>query len=314
MRNAPARVLLLALFPLFLLLPAHGFAEVKDIEEEGADAVVYNPVPFIFPLRSRVRTDHQSPDRIIDECRAFLKKDGTLELRFPPQLPGYYLGVTIAVKDGKYTASANGVPFAPNGGTSCRVLRQELSLQWSTFPPGEKIEGYCRIDFVETVRAFRSKEENEYYFSWQGPFVAIIREEGFDPLSEAAIKTYDIALAHYELGPSQQAVALSPEPEKLVTRHWEDLPLGGHISAVHGTDKLAIVRRAFWRAHPELKDKPILEVTWDTSPEAQVSDGGIDRLTIWFERDGCQWTQRHFAKWADEEPTPPDEARGAAGK
>ena len=104
MRNAPARLLLLALFPLLLLLPARGLAEVKDIEEEGADTVVYNPVPFIFPLQSRVRTGHQSPDRIIDECRAVLKKDGTLELRFPPQFPGYYLGVTITVKDGKYTA------------------------------------------------------------------------------------------------------------------------------------------------------------------------------------------------------------------
>ena len=64
--------------------------------------------------------------------------DGTLELRFPPQFPGYYLGVTITVKDGKYTAGAHGVPFAPNGGASYRVLRQELSLQWNTFRPGEK--------------------------------------------------------------------------------------------------------------------------------------------------------------------------------
>ena len=301
MRNAPARLLLLALFPLLLLLPARGLAEVKDIEEEGADTVVYNPVPFIFPLQSRVRTGHQSPDRIIDECRAVLKKDGTLELRFPPQFPGYYLGVTITVKDGKYTAGADGVPFAPNGGTSYRVLRQELSLQWSTFRPGEKIEGYCDIDFVETVRAFRGKEKDEYYFSWQGPFVAVIREEGFNPLSEAAIKTYDIALAHYELGSSQQAVALSPEPGKLETYHWENVPLGGHISAVHGADKLADLRRDFRRAHTELKDKPILEVTWDTSPEAQVSDGGIDRLTIWFERDGDKWIQRHFTKWTNVE-------------
>ena len=79
------------------------------------------------------------------------------------------------------------------------------------------------------------------------------------------------------------------------------MPLGGHISSVHGADKLMNLRRDFWRMHPELKDKPILEVTWDTSPEAQVSDGGIDRLTIWFELDGDKWVQRHFTKWIDVE-------------
>ncbi len=300
MRNSLAFLFRFGLFLILLLTPVRGLAYAIDIEEEGADTVVYNPVPFVLPLQSRVRTDHQS-DRIIDECRASLKKDGTLELSFPPQFPGYYVSVTISVKDGKYTASADGVPFAPNGGTSYRVLRQELSLQWGTFRSGEKIEGYCDIVFVETVRGFRSKEESEYYFSWRGPFVAIIREEGFNPLSESAIKTYDIALAHYELGPSQQAVALAPEPRALEVYHWEYMPLGGQIGSVHDSDKLGTLRRDFRQTHPELKDKHILEVTWDTSPEAQVSDGGRDRLTIWFEREGDAWTQRHFTKWLDSE-------------
>ena len=302
MRKAATFILFFSLFPLISLSPARGLAEVMEIDEQGADRVVYNPVPHIFPLQSRVETDHQSPGRIIDECRAVLKKDGTLELRFPPQFPGYYVGVTITVKDGKYTASADGVPFTANGGTSYRVLRQGLSLQWSTFRPGEKIEGYCDIGFVEIVRAFRGKEEDEYYFSWRGPFVAIIREEDFDSLSDAAIKTYDIVLAHYELGPSQQAVDLSPEARKLEDAYyWENVPLAGQVGSVHDSEKLAALRKDFWQAHPELKDKPVLEVTWDISPEAQVSDGGRDRLTIWFEREGNAWTQRRFMKWTDSE-------------
>ena len=312
MRNPLFLPLCLGLFLLSLLVPAHGFALPVEMDEKDADKVGYTPVPFVYPLQSRVRTNHQSPDRVIDECRAQLKKDGALELFFPPQFPGYYVSVTITVKDGRYTATADGAPFAPNGGTSYRVLRQELTLQWDAFKPGEKLEGYCDIDFVETVRQLGGGVEEEYYFSWQGPFVAVIREEGFDPLAEASVKTYDIFLAHYELGPSLQAVSLPLDPKELDPRLRENLPLGGQIGSVRDAGKLAALRRDFWQAHPELNGKPVLEVTWDISPGAGLSDDGRDRLSIWFEREGDKWTQRHFAKWIDAELAFSDEEQGAA--
>lgn len=310
MRNPFFLPLCLCFFLLSPLAQTRGFALPVEIDEKDADKVVYAPVPFVYPLQSRVRTNHQSPDRVIDECRARLKKDGTLELFFPPQFPGYYVSVTITVKDGRYTATADGVPFAPNGGTSYRVQSQELNLQWDSFKPGEKLEGYCDILFIETVRGFRNKEEEEYYFSWQGPFVAVIREEGFDPLAEAAIKTYDIFLAHYELGDSLHAVSLPSAPGDLDPRLRENLPLGGQIGSVRDAGKLAGLRRDFWQAHPELSGKPVLEVTWDITPGAGLNDDGRDRLTIWFEREGGSWAQRHFAKWIDAELTFPDEEQG----
>ena len=303
MRNARLLFFCLGTLLVSLLLPASGIASPVAADGKDAGKVGYAPVPFIFPLQSRVRTNHQSPDRIIDECRARLKKDGTLELFFPPQFPGYYVSVTITVKDGRYTATAAGVPFAPNNGNSFRALRQELSLQWDTFKPGEKMEGYCDIDFVETVRPFEggSGEDAEYHFFWQGSFVAVVREEGFDPLSEAAVATYDIFLAHYELGPSLQAVSLPPVEPEADVRLREPLPLGGQIGSVRDQEKLAALRRNFWREHPELQGAPALEVTWDTSPGAGLADDGRERLTLWFERKGDRWTQRSFAKWVDAE-------------
>ena len=311
MRNPLFLPLCLFLFFFSLLVPAHGPAMPVEVDEKDADKVGYSPVPFVYPLQSWVRTNHQSPDRVIDECRARLKKDGALELFFPPQFPGYYVSVTIMVKDGRYTATADGAPFAPNGGTSYRVLRQELILQWNAFKPGDKLEGYCDIDFVETVRRFNGGGEDEYYFSWQGPFVAVIREEGFDPLSDAAVGTYDIFLAHYELGPSIQAAALEPESRDPDPRLPENPPLVGQVGSVRDADKLAGLRRNFRQTHPGLRGKAVLEITWDISPETGVSDGGRDRLTLWFEREGDKWTQRHFAKWTDAEMAFPDEEQSA---
>ena len=289
-------LLLLFLLPLF---PARGSAELLEVGEPGADKVSYEPGPFIFTLQSKVITDHQTPGRIIDECRARLKKDGSLEISFPPQFPGYYVGVTITVKDGSFTASADGVPFHPHEEVSYRALRQELSLQSKPLRPGEKIEGYCNIDFVQTVR-YRDGKEDEDYFSWCGTFVAVIREEGFAPLSEAAVKTYDVELAHHELGSSLAVIALRPEQEEIAGKQ-ASTPMGTQIGIVHDTTGLAALRRNFRRTHPELKKASLLEITWDISPEAGLSDSGRDRLTLWFEQKGDAWVQRAYTKWQDSE-------------
>ena len=130
--------------------------------------------------------------------------------------------------------------------------------------------------------------------------MAVVREEGFEPLSDAAVASYDIYLAHYELGPGLHAVFLAPAPVTL-KGDMGYVPLARQIGILHATARRESLRREFRMRHPELNDKQLWEITWDASPEAGLSDAGRDRLTVWFQSQGDKWVWRYHRKWFDSE-------------
>ncbi len=247
-------------------------------------------------LKTSIQTDHQGEHKI-HETRAYME-DKLLTIRFPAQLPAYWGGMNIQVdqEKGVFQAKAGGIPFVGENVTH-RIVYQSLQLQKKNYNINDKINGDVEIIFEEYGQV--TDYRRQFYF--KGKFSGIVRDEQYDAISDKNIEGYDLKTALYELG----------KPVCIDT-----VDFGYYNDGVKKQALLPVYEEAGIKGCLDEKDKPpkapkkvvalmpkgrletIAFLSWDISPEAQVSDGGQERLTIWYRLDENQyWHQLGFKKW-----------------
>ena len=247
-------------------------------------------------LKTSIYTDHQGRHEV-NKARAYLK-DELLTIRFPTQLPAYWDEMEIVVdqEKGVFQAKAGGAPFVGEIVTY-KIVHQNLQLQKNDYAVNDQIDGYVDIVFEEQGQIIGNRRQ--FYF--KGQFSGIVRDEQFDVVADKNVKSYDIKTALYELG---KPVCIDTvdfgyysdgaKKEALLPVYTE----AGTKGCQDSKDKPLGVSKKIGKLSLNWKLETIALLSWDISPEAQVSDGGRERLTIWYRLDKHkQWYQLDFEKW-----------------
>ncbi len=283
------RVVLCSFFMVFSLLFC------SFVYSDG-DSIQYIPQIKDGDLKTSVYTDHQGRHEL-HKVRPYLK-DKLLIIQFPAQLPAYWGTMEIVVdqEKGVFQAKAGGVPFVGEAVTY-KIVRQNLQLQKNHYALNDEINGEVEIVFEESEQV--TGQKRQFYFT--GQFSGVVRDELYDVLADKNIERYDLKTALYELG----------KPVCIDTVNFGYYNDGEKKQALLPVYEIAGVKGC-----QDVKDKPLKQpkkvvaltpkgrletiafLSWDISPEAQVSDGGRERLTIWYRLDKNQhWHQLGFKKW-----------------
>ena len=229
----------------------------------GWQAVSYDESMNDNRLGTECTTTHQG-EHELDKCDVYLDSD-TLVIHFPAALPGYWGSVEVKVIDGMFIAQFDGVPFALIN-VKYETVRQKLVLDRNDCSINDTLYGYCDFTFKELQRDInvvakpsvkKENKANSFTFTFKGMIREIVRDKDFDPLDPENFMTFDLPAAIRELG----------EPLERYTFNTYRLP------------EFDIELLNFFSPDENLE---IELLTWNISDDAQVSDGGIERLTIWY--------------------------------
>ena len=284
-----SRVILCSFFMVF------GLFFCSFVYGDG-DRIQHTPQIKDGDLKTSIYTDHQGRHQI-HKVRPYLKCK-LLTIQFPAQLPAYWGTMEIVVdqEKGVFQAQPGGIPFVGEA-VAYKIVRQNLQLQKNNYVLNDVINGEVEIVFEESGQVTGQKQQ--FYFT--GQFSGMVREEQYDILADKNIERYDLKTALYELG----------KPVCIDTINFGFYNDGEKKQAL-----LPVYETAGVKGCQDVKDKPLKEpqkvvaltpkgkletiafLSWDISPEAQVSDGGRERLTIWYRLDKNQhWHQLGFKKW-----------------
>ena len=219
--------------------------------EGGWHAVLYDTSLDNKAIGTECITDHQG-EHELSECHVYMDGD-TLVIRFPAQLPAYWGSVEVKVVNGEFNAEFNGVPFELID-LKFETIKQKLILNQDPYILNDTLYGYADFIFREIEPA--TGQSHTFYF--KGTICEIVRDKYFDPFDPENFMTFDLPMAIHELG------------EPLSRRIIREQPHGLNIELLN----------FFLRDH--IIDMQIEELTWNISDDAQVSDEGIERLTIWY--------------------------------
>ena len=238
-------------------------------------AVSYNKSIGDGRLGTECMTTHQG-EHELNTCNVYMDSD-TLVIHFPAELPGYWGSVDVKVIDGMFNVQFDGVPFVLMD-VKYETLRQKLILGRSDYSVNDTLYGYCDFTFKEFQRDITITESASSYidtetksgvdkegkvstftFTFKGMLREIVRDKYFDPLDPENFMTFDLLSAIREIGE----------------------PLERFTISTYGLPEFGIELLNFF---PPDEDIEIEELTWNISDDSQVSDGGIERLTIWYAR------------------------------
>ena len=112
-------------------------------------------------------TNHQGRHNV-RFCDAILNKD-TITLLFQPELPAYASELSISIKDKLFWSDFSATYPAPAKKLSWVITKQKLVLNKKSYTPGDTINGYLEVEFIETSteanqKAFRKKYYYKGYF------------------------------------------------------------------------------------------------------------------------------------------------------
>ena len=222
-------------------------------------------VPCTNPT-TQLTTNHQGEHTLTD-CSVFIDSD-TLYIRFFAPLPAYWLGAKIKLANGTFNVNIDGAPFEPNT-TTYQIKKQQLHLNKQSYAIGDTLQGYVDVIFEEEDKANRSS--NQFYV--KGCIYKIVRDKGYQPFEDdKVIMSYNLDFAINELGQ----------------------PLDDYY---FNTINLPEFRVELLNIFPPSDSIYIRELTWSTSSNAQISDEGIDLLTVWYAQEGNAWKPVHFIRW-----------------
>jgi len=170
--------------------------------------------------------------------------------------------VIVKIHDGKFRAELDGVPFGPFE-LSFKTKSERLQVGKTHYVLNDTL--CAAFDFLFQVIDVETNETNDWNF--KGFICEVIREKGFDPLEKENFMNFDLPTAIHEIG----------EPLSLYCFNMDTTYMGEF-----GIELLNYLPSD--RMNIEVR-----ELTWDVSPARDVSDGGRDRLTIWYIRkqDSC---------------------------
>ena len=190
---------------LLLLAPAPIQAQepVSLVPVLQADQpILVMPVPIAGYLKTQVATNHQG-EHEITACDAWMDESGKLHIFFPMN-PAYHLELHFTVEKGRFNTVLSWVPLQ-RARVENRIEHQNLSLEKPGYQAGDIIYGYIDLDFSTTWL----DDKTTHNFSVKGPFSAVVRPPGFNPLADASIRSYNPVEAVHELGDSDGGMALS---------------------------------------------------------------------------------------------------------
>ena len=202
-------------------------------------------------LGSACITNHQG-EHELDKCDINLDDD-TLTIHFPAQLPAYWGDVKVKIVDGQFNTLFEGIPFELID-LNFETIKQKLVLDRSQYLINDTLYGYCDFTFKEV----EPTTGHTYTFYFKGTIREIVRDKDYNPLDPDNFMTFDLPTAIRELGQPLSRDEISTISEM-------DIDLLNLFSQ----DTI------MYNVHIE-------RLTWNISDDAQVSDGGIERLTIWY--------------------------------
>ena len=217
--------------------------------------------------KTEYTTNHQG-EHTLNDCFVYTFND-TLHICFPAGLPAYWLGAKLQVAAGMFNATVDGVPFIPNVKLTFQVKKQRLCLNKQSYAIGDTLQGYIELVFEERDKAHN--QSNEFYF--KGCIYKIVREKDYQAFQDdEAIMSYSLNHAINELGE----------------------PLDDYTFTTNGLPEFRI---ELLNIFPPSDSIYIRELTWNTSDDAQVTDGGIFRLTVWYAQKDGVWQPVYFLRW-----------------
>lgn len=245
--------------------------------------VEYSPDELSKHLVTLCRTDHQGFHEV-RRAEAQVSPSGDLSVVFTPDLPAYWLGMELLIKDGRFQARPFGEPFAP-GKVTFEVNKQELILQKNPATPYFVVNGCTSVNFTQ-----RGADGSAAPYFFTGCFSAmLIRESSARELTPdylSFIAAQELAVAAYELGePLHDARFTAGAADR-----FRSAVLGSQISS----------------------RTEIREITWNASSTAQISDAGQERLSVWYSRQGDQWFPVAHRVWSSGDPAFPAYLSSAA--
>ena len=216
---------------------------------------------------TQVTTSHQG-QHALTAYSVFMDND-TLYIRFPAALPAYWLGTELQVANGNFKANIDGTAFGPEAELVYPIKKQELRLNKQSYSIGDTLRGYIELLFEEQQKA----NDQSYEFYVKGCIHKIVRPEGYRAFEDdEAIMSYELEYAVNELGE----------------------PLNDEMFTTKGLSEFRI---ELLNIFPPSDTIFIRELTWNTSSDAQLSDGGILRLTVWYAQENGVWKPVHFFRW-----------------
>lgn len=247
-------------FSFFLLLSCNQQSnEWRKIEPLGENNCTQRKTEYT--------TNHQG-EHTLNDCSVFIDND-TLYIRFPAALPAYWLGAELRIADGMFKAVVDGVPFIPDIELTNQIKKQHLYLNKQTYAIGDTLQGYIDIVFEELDKAH--DQSSEFYF--KGCVHRIVREKGYQMFEDdEAIMSYDANMVINELGE----------------------PLDEYVFTTIGLPEFRVELLNIFPASDSIY---IRELTWNTSDDAQLTDEGIYRLTVWYAQKDSSWKPLHFLRW-----------------
>lgn len=217
--------------------------------------------------KTEYTTNHQGKHELTD-CSVFIDND-TLYILFPAALPAYWLGVELQVSSGMFSTAIDGIPLGPIVEVTHQIKRQQLQLNKPCYTIGDTLQGYIEVVFEEQDKTHN--QANEFYL--KGCIYKIVREKDYQAFEDdKAIMSYSLNTAINELG--------RPLHDELFT-----------------TVGLPEFRIELLNIFPPSDSIHIRELTWNTSPDAQISDASIYRLTVWYKQQDSIWQPVHFLRW-----------------
>ena len=223
---------------------------------------------------SEMITHCEKEREIYQKAHVYIEQD-TLFIRFF-DLSNDWRGVIVKVHEGKFSATAFGASFLPFK-MSYTTLEQRLQLGKKHYAVGDTLCGYCDFRFQSASTPLsqdREEKEETVTYSFRGAIREVVRTEDFNPFDEANVMTFDLPTALLELG------------EPLYREKFNTLVLPEF-------------RIELLNQFPSSEEVWIEEATWDISPTREVSDEGVDRLTVWYvQTDGIQWKPVKSQRWS----------------
>lgn len=217
--------------------------------------------------KTECTTNHQGV-HVLSYCLTYFYQD-TLHIYFPPEYPAYTLDAEIRVAGGMYKAFISSIPFTSDETPFYEITGQKLLLNKAEFNVGDTLQGYVELEFKDI--SINNSQDEKLFF--KGYIYKIVRPEVYFKFEdEEAIMSYDLDFAVNELG--------EPLGEELFT-----------------TCCLPEFRVELLNVFPSSDSIFIRELTWNTSNDAQISDAGIHRLTIWYAQQDGIWQPVQFLKW-----------------
>ena len=197
-----------------------------------------------------------------------------------------------------FEAKPGGVPFVL-GTPEYQVLTQKLILSKKSYAPGDELNGYVDITYNEKDQS--TQKSRLFYF--KGSFSTIVRVENFQAYADENIETYDLVTAKHELGKPMYERTFVPEAANHMIKEKTMVP-GSPVGYV---PTKFFQRPPLTAAETELlqnslTNERVMELTWDISPDAKLSDSGRERLTVWYRQKGKQWLPVIHKKWIQGEP------------